>query len=112
MSRIVPDDGLDSGWGDVVIPRWRGSSVIAKCAWKASGALVRTLATYWGHETSEVAQVILRLATKEQLPTHLLLGSDAAQYARLAEDKRESDAKVWLDVSVLTEADGYRCSPL
>jgi NAD(P)-dependent dehydrogenase (short-subunit alcohol dehydrogenase family) len=46
------------------------------------GALVRTLATYWGHETSDpakVARVILHLATKEQLPTRLLLGSDAVQ---------------------------------
>jgi hypothetical protein len=36
----------------------------------------------------------VQLATKELLlPAHLLLGSDAVQYALLAEDKRESDAK-------------------
>jgi NAD(P)-dependent dehydrogenase (short-subunit alcohol dehydrogenase family) len=78
------------------------------------GALVRTLATYWGHETSDpakVAQVILHLASKEQLPTHLLLGSDAVQYARLAEDKREADAKAWLNVSVSTDADGVQGQP-
>ena len=78
------------------------------------GALVRTLATYWGHERSDpakVAQVILHLASKEQLPTHLLLGSDAVQFARLAEDKRESDAKAWLDVSVPTDADGVQGQP-
>jgi NAD(P)-dependent dehydrogenase (short-subunit alcohol dehydrogenase family) len=78
------------------------------------GELVRTLATYWGHETSDpakVAQVVLHLATKEQIPTHLLLGSDAVQYARLAEDKRESDAKAWLDVSVSTDADGVQAQP-
>jgi NAD(P)-dependent dehydrogenase (short-subunit alcohol dehydrogenase family) len=72
------------------------------------GALLRTLATYWGHETSDpakVAQVILHLATKEQLPTHLLLGSDALQYARSAEDTRESDAKAWHDVSISTDAE-------
>jgi len=75
------------------------------------GALVRTLATYWGHETSDpakVAQVILRLATKEQLPTHLLLGSDAVHYARAAEDKRESDAKAWRDISVSTDAEAIQ----
>jgi hypothetical protein len=75
------------------------------------GALVRTLATYWGHETSDpakVAQVILRLATKEQLPTHLLLGSDAVQYARAAEDKRECDAKAWHNVSVSTDAEAVQ----
>lgn len=78
------------------------------------GALVRTLATYWGHETSDpakVAHVILHLATKEQLPSHLLLGSDAVQYARAAEDKRESDAKAWLEVSVSTDAEGVQEQP-
>ena len=72
------------------------------------GALLSTLAGYWGHETSDpkkVAQLILYLATKEQLPTHLLVGSDAVQYARVAEDKRESDAKAWLDVSISTDAE-------
>jgi len=72
------------------------------------GALLRTLATYWGHETSDpakVARVILHLATKEQLPSHLLLGSDAVQYARAAEDKRESDAKEWQDVSCSTDVE-------
>jgi NAD(P)-dependent dehydrogenase (short-subunit alcohol dehydrogenase family) len=72
------------------------------------GALLRTLAGYWGHETSDpakVAQVILHLATKEQLPAHLLVGSDAVQYARAAEDKRESDATAWHDVSISTDAE-------
>jgi NAD(P)-dependent dehydrogenase (short-subunit alcohol dehydrogenase family) len=78
------------------------------------GALIKTLEAYWGHETSDpakVAQVILQLATKEQLPAHLLLGSDAMQYARFAEDKRESDAKAWLDVSISTDAEGVQGQP-
>jgi NAD(P)-dependent dehydrogenase (short-subunit alcohol dehydrogenase family) len=79
------------------------------------GALVKGLETYWGHETSDpakVAQVILQLATQEELPAHLLLGSDAVQYAHLAEDKRESDAKVWLEVSVSTDAEGVQGRPV
>jgi NAD(P)-dependent dehydrogenase (short-subunit alcohol dehydrogenase family) len=75
------------------------------------GALLRTLATYWGHETSDpakVARVILHLATKEQLPSHLLLGSDAVQYARAADDKREVDAKAWHDVSISTDAEAVK----
>jgi len=75
------------------------------------GALVKNLETYWGHETGDpakVAQVILQLATKEQLPAHLLLGSDAVQYARLAQDKRESDAEAWVDVSTSTDAEGVQ----
>jgi NAD(P)-dependent dehydrogenase (short-subunit alcohol dehydrogenase family) len=58
------------------------------------GALIKMLEGYWGHETSDpakVAQVILRLATEEQLPAHLLPGSDAVQYAQSAEVKREAD---------------------
>lgn len=101
----VEPGGMRTNWGNrahadvpILLPEYEPSV----------GALVKRLETYWGHETSDpakVAQVILQLATKEQLPAHLLLGSDAVQYARLAEDKRESDAKVWLDVSVLTDAE-------
>jgi NAD(P)-dependent dehydrogenase (short-subunit alcohol dehydrogenase family) len=71
------------------------------------GALINMLEGYWGHETSDpakIAQVILQLATKDKLPAHLLLGSDAVQYARFAEDKRESEDKAWLDVSLSTDA--------
>jgi hypothetical protein len=77
--------------------------------------LVKSLQTDWGHETShpaKVAQAIVQLAKKELLPAHLLLGSDAVQYARLAEDKRESDPKTWLDVSVSTDADGVQELPI
>lgn len=104
--------GMRTNWGNrahadipILLPEYEPSV----------GALVKRLETYWGHETSDpakVAQVILQLATKEQLPAHLLLGSDAVQYARLAEDKRESDAKVWLDVSVLTDAEGVQGQPV
>jgi hypothetical protein len=58
---------------------------------------------YWGHETGDpakVAQVTLQLAT-----------SDAGQFARLAEDNRESDAKAWLDVSVSSDAERVQEQP-
>jgi NAD(P)-dependent dehydrogenase (short-subunit alcohol dehydrogenase family) len=78
------------------------------------GALVKRLEGYWGHETGDpakVAQVVLQLATREQLPAHLLLGSDAVQYYRLAEDKRESDAAAWQDVSLSTDAEQSHDKP-
>jgi NAD(P)-dependent dehydrogenase (short-subunit alcohol dehydrogenase family) len=103
--------GMRTNWGNravadvpILLPEYEPSV----------GALVKTLATYWGHETSDpakVAQVILHLATKEQLPPHLLLGSDAVRYARAAEDKRESDAKAWLEVSVSTDAESEQDQP-
>jgi hypothetical protein len=60
---------------------------------------------------AKVAQVILQLASKEQFPAHLLLGSDAVQYARLAEEKRESDAKAWHNISVSTDAEDVKGLP-
>ena len=103
--------GMRTNWGNranadvpILLPEYEPSV----------GALVKSLETYWGHETSDparVAQVILQLASREQLPAHLLLGSDAVQYARLAEVKRESDAQAWFDVSVSTDAEGVQEHP-
>jgi NAD(P)-dependent dehydrogenase (short-subunit alcohol dehydrogenase family) len=48
------------------------------------GAVAKALRPLWGQETSDpakVAQVILRLAASDRLPAHLLLGSDAVQFA-------------------------------
>src|ERR1700733_3658120 len=55
------------------------------------GAVIKALASYWGNEISDpakVAQLILRLVDSEHLPAHLLLGSDAVQYAGQAETSR------------------------
>jgi len=107
----VEPGGMRTNWGNrahadvpILLPEYEPSV----------GALVKRLETYWGHETSDpakVAQVILYLATEGELPAHLLLGSDAVQYARAAEDKRESDAKTWLQVSVSTDAEGVQVQP-
>jgi NAD(P)-dependent dehydrogenase (short-subunit alcohol dehydrogenase family) len=59
------------------------------------GSVVKALASYWGHETSDpvkVAQVILRLAAADRLPAHLLLGSDAAKHAGDAEATRATQS--------------------
>jgi hypothetical protein len=78
------------------------------------GRFIKMLQGHWGHEMSapaKVAQVILQLASKEQFPAHLLLGSDAVQYARFAEEKRESDAKAWHNISVSTDAEDVKGLP-
>ena len=70
------------------------------------GAVVKMLASHWGHETSDpakVAQVVLRIAASDQLPAHLLLGSDAIQYAAQAEAARAADAQRWREHSVSTD---------
>ena len=72
------------------------------------GAAVSALKSYWGHEVSDpakVAQVILRLASSEHLPFHLLLGSDAVQNAQEAEATRNREAEDWREVSLSTDVD-------
>jgi NAD(P)-dependent dehydrogenase (short-subunit alcohol dehydrogenase family) len=70
------------------------------------GAIAEMLKPLWGQENSDptkVAQVILRLAASETLPSHLLLGSDAVENARNAEAARAADAERWREVSVSTD---------
>jgi NAD(P)-dependent dehydrogenase (short-subunit alcohol dehydrogenase family) len=71
--------GMRTNWGNrahahipILLPEYAPSV----------GAHIESLEAYWGHETGDpakVAQVIVQLARKEQLPAHLLLGSDAVQ---------------------------------
>ena len=70
------------------------------------GAVAKALKPLWGQETSDpakVAQVILRLAASDRLPAHLLLGSDAVQFAGQAEAARAADADRWREMSVSTD---------
>jgi NAD(P)-dependent dehydrogenase (short-subunit alcohol dehydrogenase family) len=70
------------------------------------GAIVKALESVWGQENSDpakVAQVVLRLATSDHLPAHLLLGSDAVKYAGEAEAARAADAERWREISVSTD---------
>ena len=70
------------------------------------GAVAGMLESHWGHETSDpgkVAQIVLRLAASDRLPAHLLLGSDAVEYAGQAEATRAADAQRWREVSVSTD---------
>ncbi|MCU1307563.1 MAG: short-chain dehydrogenase/reductase [Acidobacteriaceae bacterium] len=78
------------------------------------GALVNALKSYWGNETSDpakVAQVILRLAASESLPAHLLLGSDAVQFAGQAEATRAAEAERWREISVSTDVNASDTLP-
>jgi len=70
------------------------------------GAVAKALQPLWGQETSDpakVAQVILRLAASDRLPAHLLLGSDAVQFAGQAEAARAAEADRWRAMSVSTD---------
>src|SRR5262249_22885169 len=70
------------------------------------GAVIKALESYWGNEISDpakVAQLILRLTTSDHLPAHLLIGSDAVEFADQAEATRKTDAERWREVSVSTD---------
>jgi NAD(P)-dependent dehydrogenase (short-subunit alcohol dehydrogenase family) len=78
------------------------------------GAIVKALQSLWGQETSDparVAQVVLRLAASDRLPAHLLLGSDAVQYAGEAEAARAAAAERWRDMSVSTDVNAPGALP-
>lgn len=71
------------------------------------GEKLRLLANHWGQENSDpekVAQVILQLAYNDDLPTHLLLGSDAVYINNQAEKERAADAERWYETSASTDA--------
>jgi hypothetical protein len=66
------------------------------------GAVIKALASYWGNEISDpakVAQLILRLVGRDQLPAHLLIGSDAVEFAGQAEATRAAEAARWREVT-------------
>jgi len=70
------------------------------------GAVAKALKSYWGKEISDpakVAQVVLRLASSDHLPAHLLIGSDAVRFAAEAEKTRAAEGARWRDVSLSTD---------
>jgi NAD(P)-dependent dehydrogenase (short-subunit alcohol dehydrogenase family) len=95
--------GMRTNWGvranketPVLLPEYEPSV----------GAVIKALASYWGKEISDpakVAELILRLADRDQLPAHLLIGSDAVEFAGQAEATRAAEAARWREVSVSTD---------
>jgi NAD(P)-dependent dehydrogenase (short-subunit alcohol dehydrogenase family) len=95
--------GMRTNWGvranketPVLLPEYEPSV----------GAVVKSLASYWGNEISDpakVAQIILRLADSNNLPAHLLIGSDAVEFAGQAAATRAAEAERWREVSVSTD---------
>jgi hypothetical protein len=72
------------------------------------GAVIKALESYWGNEISDpakVAQLILRLAAIDHLPAHLLLGSDAVQYAGQTKATRAAEPDRWREISLSTDVD-------
>jgi NAD(P)-dependent dehydrogenase (short-subunit alcohol dehydrogenase family) len=78
------------------------------------GAMVKALQSHWGQEMSDpakVTQVVIHLAESDRLPAHLLLGSDAVQYAGQAQAARAADAARWRETSVSTDINAESSLP-
>ena len=78
------------------------------------GAVMKALESYWGHETSDpakVAQVVLQQPVSDSLPAHLLLGSDAVQFAGEADATRAKDAERWREISISTDVNSTQSLP-
>jgi len=95
--------GMRTNWG---VRANKETPVLLSDYEPSVGAVIKALASYWGNEVSDpvkVAQLILRLAASERLPAHLLLGSDAVEYAGQAEATRAADAQLWREASLSTD---------
>ena len=78
------------------------------------GAMAAALRPLWGQEKSDpakVAQVVLRLPDSDRLPAHLLIGSDAVEYATEAERARATEGERWRAISISTDVDAADSSP-
>ena len=60
----------------------------------------------------KVADVVVDLTTREALPAHLVLGSDALAVLAQAEGARRKAAEEWLDVSKSVDFEGSDLSAL
>src|SRR5882757_2126335 len=95
--------GMRTNWG---VRANKETPVLLSDYEPSVGAVIKALASYWGNEVSDpvkVAQLILRLAESERLPAHLLLGSDAVEYAGQAEVTRAAEAQLWREASLSTD---------
>jgi NAD(P)-dependent dehydrogenase (short-subunit alcohol dehydrogenase family) len=79
------------------------------------GAHLQALEAYWGNENGDpekVAAVVLHVAGTEELPPHILLGSDALQFAKAVSEKRWLDAAQWKDVSESVDVESRTVVPV
>lgn len=62
-----------------------------------------------GHETGDVnkiANTIVKITEEEKAPLHLILGKDAVEYVKAAEEKRLKEIPQWAHISNSIEWDG------
>jgi len=78
------------------------------------GALMKAHENYWGNENSDpdkVAQIVLMVSRTEELPPHILVGSDAYHFVKLTSEKRWEDAEKWLQITKSADIDNQTILP-
>lgn len=73
------------------------------------GAVLNLMKGYSGNEIGDpekIAQVIVDLSTRDKVPAHLLIGSDALHVFNDAEAKRQKEFAEWMDVTLSTDFAG------
>lgn len=91
--------GIRTNWGK------RANAEVPKLLPEYEESVGKTLSAldgYWGHENSDprlMAELIVMLADKNDLPAHLLLGSDALTASKQTQDARTALAEKWRETS-------------
>ena len=91
--------GIRTNWGK------RANAEVPKLLAEYEESVGKTLSAldgYWGHENSDprlMAELIVMLADKNDLPAHLLLGSDALTASKQTQDARTALAEKWRETS-------------
>ncbi len=95
----IEPGGIRTNWGK------RANSGVPKLLAEyeeSVGKMLSSLDGYWGHENSDsrlMAELIVMLADKNDLPAHLLLGSDALTASKQTQDARTALAEKWRETS-------------
>jgi NAD(P)-dependent dehydrogenase (short-subunit alcohol dehydrogenase family) len=101
----VEPGSMRTNFGNVTI----GESPEPDAQYDASvGAFLRTLQLINGKEVGDIikiAKIIISLARKEDIPSHLILGSDALAVIRAGEKSRDAMRAEWEAVSRSSDAD-------
>ncbi|WP_200974825.1 SDR family NAD(P)-dependent oxidoreductase [Echinicola sp. 20G] len=66
------------------------------------GNTIKFLENYWGNENSDpqkVAEIILKVSEADEVPPHILIGSDSYNLVKEASIKRWEEAEKWKDLS-------------
>ncbi|WP_207534513.1 SDR family NAD(P)-dependent oxidoreductase [Desertivirga arenae] len=78
------------------------------------GATTKFLENYWGNENSDpekVAQIVLKVSESDQLPPHLLVGSDAFHLVKENSDKAWKEAEKWKELTAYADFAGQTLIP-